>query len=72
MGRGVSHGAGGKVALVPHQVLGEKPGVVLVSPELLAGQAVASCKDVQDARLPYQNNMSLAKLFYNFCLSHME
>lgn len=46
MGRGVSLGVGGKVALVRHQVVGEKPGVVLVSPELPSGQAVANRKDV--------------------------
>lgn len=35
---------GGKVTLVPHQVLKDKPGVLLVSLELLAGQAVAAAR----------------------------
>lgn len=55
---------GGKVALVPHQVLGEKPGFIQVSPALLAGQAVMSYEDVGEAYMHYQNNSGLAELFY--------
>lgn len=56
---------GGKVALVPYQVLEERPGVVQVSPALLAGQAVMSFKDVGETSLHDQNNISLTELFYS-------
>lgn len=64
---GAIHGMGGKVALVPHQVLGEKPGIVSC-----AGQAVTSCKDVGEANLHYQNNISLTELFYSMAIRSSE
>lgn len=69
---GTFHGVGGKVVLVPHQVLGEKPRVVQVSPALLAGRVVTSCKDVGETNLHYQNNISLTELFYSMAIHSSE
>lgn len=39
---------------------------------LLAGQAVTSCKDVGEANLHYQNNISLTELFYSMAIQSSE